>query len=144
MLDASAKLPSGILEGTLTELGNYDECLRITSGKLNIRGNYCTIQIKPPLPVRPRLHTICQRAFGTTNSNASTNKIIRHLVQHSHEFLYVGLRMGICVPSKCTKTDIQTLLSTYLNHHELTGDVRSCQTMARLVVNYDNYQLSIM
>ncbi|XP_042901090.1 uncharacterized protein [Parasteatoda tepidariorum] len=30
MLDASAKIPSGILDGTLSDFGDYDQCLDIT------------------------------------------------------------------------------------------------------------------
>jgi len=85
MVDSSAHnlLPSGLLEGTLTELGNFDECLSIrheppeaptatlqsergarwAPGKqqATLAGQYCTLLIKPPLIQRPRLHTACRR-----------------------------------------------------------------------------------
>lgn len=71
MLDSSGKiLPSGILEGTLTDLGRYDECIDVNQHQEGhtreyfgqpIRGQYCSITLEPPLPPRPRFHTICNR-----------------------------------------------------------------------------------
>ena len=63
MLDASAKLPaSGLFEGTVTDLGQYDECLSIEipahyTGRSHA-GQYCTLRIKPALPDRPLFNTI--------------------------------------------------------------------------------------
>lgn len=38
MLDASGKFPSGVLNGNLNQLGDFDECLSI---ELPISGKYC-------------------------------------------------------------------------------------------------------
>lgn len=154
MADASAKLPSGLLEGTLTELGNFDQCLAINylaeaqvadehqqqqqqqqqlrskymQQSSTIKGQYCSIQIKPYLTPRPRLHTVCQRLPQLSASNNQTNW--RLLSQQSHQFHYAGLRLGICTPNKCSKLDIQQILSSYLAKYELLGQVKSCQTGA--------------
>lgn len=150
MFDASAKLPSGLLEGTLTELGNFDQCLSINSylsetqttsseqqqlrsksfqqSTSTIRGQYCSLQIKPYLTPRPRLHTVCQRLPQLSSSNNQSSW--RLLSQQSHQFHYVGLRLGICTPNKCSKLDIQQILSSYLTKYELLGQVKSCQTAA--------------
>lgn len=53
MLDASAKLPSGILRGNLNQLGDYDACLeafaRVKVHKdkpaVPVRGKYCLAEI---------------------------------------------------------------------------------------------------
>lgn len=59
MFDASAKLPaSGLLEGTVTDLGQYDECLSIEIPPSNYTGQYCTLRIQPALPDRPLFNTI--------------------------------------------------------------------------------------
>lgn len=153
MADASAKLPSGLLEGTLTELGNFDQCLAINylaeaqvAGEQQVRskymqqssmikGQYCSIQIKPYLTPRPRLHTVCQRLPQLSASNNQTSW--RLLSQQSHQFHYVGLRLGICIPNKCSKLDIQQILSSYLAKYELLGQVKSCQTGAALSTTFD-------
>lgn len=51
MFDASSKIPNGILQGNLVDLGNYDQCLSISHeipDDHTIKGKYC--QIKIPLP----------------------------------------------------------------------------------------------
>lgn len=136
MLDASAKLPSGLLEGTLSELGNFDECLAIehqlegpTGGQPRLtRGQYCSLQVKPPMLARPRHHTVCQRLPALSASSNQTSRVFRLLSQNSQQFLYVGLRLGLCTPDKCSQGDIQTILSSYLSDFELQVQVKSCQT----------------
>lgn len=154
MVDASAghlsSLPSGLLEGTLTDLGHYDECLAIshperraatrtpntpTSPPSKSVGQYCSLLIKPPLLNRPRLHTVCRRlpslspllTTSGTGSASAANATLKLLAQHSHQFYYAGLRLGICVPSRCSQMDIQQLLSSYLIRFELVGQVKHCQ-----------------
>lgn len=56
MLDASSKIPSGILAGNLEDLGNFDECLAIKE-KVNdnigvIYGKYCQLSIPLQLLTR--------------------------------------------------------------------------------------------
>lgn len=58
VLDASGKVPEGILAGTLSSLGAYDECLETTLGDeeedhKGTNGQYCSIDIKPFLPPKP-------------------------------------------------------------------------------------------
>lgn len=49
MIDASAKLPSGILSGNLNQYGDFDECLSVNGEHHQINSKYClaTIDIKP-------------------------------------------------------------------------------------------------
>lgn len=57
MTDATGKLPSGILEGTMMDFGSYDECLKIrandssrySDGKELFRGQYCMVGFHSPL-----------------------------------------------------------------------------------------------
>lgn len=48
MLDASAKIPSGLLMGNIVELGNYDECIAVqgnsSKGQI-IRGQHCMLRV---------------------------------------------------------------------------------------------------
>ena len=61
MLDSSGKMPSGILEATLTDLGAFDQCLSVTSRGVenDFTGKYCLMDMRPsfdqniPLGSRP-------------------------------------------------------------------------------------------
>lgn len=139
MLDSCAKLPSGLLDGTLTELGNFDGCLAVRSA--SVQGQYCSVSIRPHLIVRPRLHTACQRLPSLSGSSTETNRngsLFRWMSQNSHQFYYAGLRLGICTPHKCTRNDLQLLLTSYLANFELIGQVKSCQVAA----SQSHHQLS--
>lgn len=143
MLDASARLPAGLLEGTLTELGSFDQCLSIVGRTLQqqqqqqlvepiaplkdrtVYGQYCSIVVKPAMIQRPRLHTVC-RKLPALSANTSSG-VMKMLSLNSHQFYYVGLRLGVCVPSKCAQADLQQLLATYLLKYDLVGQVKSCQ-----------------
>ncbi|GFS76506.1 hypothetical protein NPIL_320681, partial [Nephila pilipes] len=57
-IDATGKLPPGILEGTSFAIGDYDECLDIAVGKKDeipltpeqtiFTGQYCLIELNRP------------------------------------------------------------------------------------------------
>lgn len=89
VLDSSGKFPpSGILEGTLTDLGRFDECLDIDVMldkdddlvSTGMRGQYCSVLIRPPLPPQPRFHTFCNQipslvATSSDDSVCSANSM---------------------------------------------------------------------
>ncbi|XP_033217532.1 nose resistant to fluoxetine protein 6-like isoform X2 [Belonocnema kinseyi] len=65
MLDASSKIPPGLLIGNFIEMGMYDECMEVYVNKTGseIRGNHCTYVLhlsykNKTLPVNPLL-SIC-------------------------------------------------------------------------------------
>ncbi|KAH8032750.1 hypothetical protein HPB51_001448 [Rhipicephalus microplus] len=49
VIDAAAKYPNGMLQGTLSDLGAYDECietvLRGENGATKLRGQYCDVHL---------------------------------------------------------------------------------------------------
>lgn len=57
VLDASAKLPSGVLDGTLSDFGDFDQCLEVVKAdsrkKVQFTGQYCSLDASPILPAMP-------------------------------------------------------------------------------------------
>ncbi|XP_037500896.1 uncharacterized protein LOC119374752 [Rhipicephalus sanguineus] len=49
LIDATAKYPTGFLQGTLSDLGAYDECIetvvRDEYGGTKLRGQYCDVHV---------------------------------------------------------------------------------------------------
>lgn len=88
MLDSMGKPPSGLLQGNIFWLGNYDQCITIEvdtrtnatiEHKTKFTGEYCLIEIMPKLKLKLKL-----------------------------PFL-IAIRVGVCFPSTCSfedKTDI--------------------------------------
>ena len=50
MIDSNAKLPSGILNGNINQLGDFDQCLSVTSSENDFSGQYCLANIQLNLP----------------------------------------------------------------------------------------------
>lgn len=46
MYDASAKLPSGLLNGNINQFGDFDECLNVRNPASDITGKYCLAHIQ--------------------------------------------------------------------------------------------------
>lgn len=49
MYDASAKLPSGILNGNVNQFGDFDQCVNV-EGMDAIQGKYCLAYLQPVVP----------------------------------------------------------------------------------------------
>lgn len=57
MYDATAKFPSGLLNGNINQYGDFDQCLSVKQPEGEIQGQYCLtyIEIKPTPGVNPQL-----------------------------------------------------------------------------------------
>ncbi|RWS22622.1 nose resistant to fluoxetine protein 6-like protein [Leptotrombidium deliense] len=112
VLDSSAKFPvSGTIEGTLGDIGRYDECLDVQNEANTISGQYCSFLLHPPLPPRPRFHTICNQIQQLLNISRP-GKLFRWIAENAHYFYYVPIRLGLCTPSTCSPEDITSLLES--------------------------------
>lgn len=47
--DASAKIPSGILNGNVNQFGDFDQCVNV-QGMEAIQGKYCLAYLQPVVP----------------------------------------------------------------------------------------------
>ncbi|GIY48493.1 nose resistant to fluoxetine protein 6 [Caerostris extrusa] len=108
MFDSTSKLPSGILEGTLSELGSYDQCLNVEvpfkNGSMDLQGQYCGVEIDRILPKIP--FNFYLGKTPKTDPLASVGKLIEDM---GSIFFYSKFRFGVCVPSKCTQQDMQRM-----------------------------------
>ena len=52
MLDSSTKIPEGVLEGTLTHLGDFEECLNVNVKEEwgSFKGQHCLVDTNVHLP----------------------------------------------------------------------------------------------
>jgi len=55
--------PTGLFEGSFTDLGSYRSCLNIKSNKYIGQPQYCTLDYQPLVPARPRFHSIFKRVL---------------------------------------------------------------------------------
>ena len=109
--------PSGIFQGTFTDLGNYDQCVEIQIPDDNSSGQYCLVDFKPKLP--PLKFT--QTMFKSVNkslifksiydSNSLTNSSgADYIIKNSHFTYFEAIKIGFCIPSDCSQKEIKSIV----------------------------------
>ncbi|CRK87303.1 CLUMA_CG001105, isoform A, partial [Clunio marinus] len=114
MMDANAKIPSGLMRGNTNQLGDFDLCTKISqkikiseSNNMKMKGKYCLANIdvvaaadQLKLPV----HLIQGRNF------------IRSTINDPNHFFprYSTINWGLCLPSACTYHDADQILDSLL------------------------------
>ncbi|XP_055643556.1 nose resistant to fluoxetine protein 6-like [Toxorhynchites rutilus septentrionalis] len=100
MLDAWGKLPPGVLEGNLVEMGNYDQCRGISYDTQQeavgvIQGRYCSVSIPFGLNIKRSfdMDALAGRAAQPTTSST-------------------GFTIGSCFPDTCEAVHLEALLKT--------------------------------
>ena len=104
VLESSGRLPIGLLSGTITNFGDYDQCLS-TSGLIDestpVYGQYCFVNIRPPLP--PVGHVV--NLNGSAYENSWVNQKIGRFAR-----MYGRIANGLCIPSTCSKEEMTDFL----------------------------------
>ncbi|KAJ3644142.1 hypothetical protein Zmor_026814 [Zophobas morio] len=103
MLDASTKIPSGLLQGNVFDLGNFDECYAIKYE--DIYGKYCLGTLQMTLPTQKYFDVF---KFNNTQRRPKFNIHPQpRLADLSEE--YIGYHFAACVPSNWSASDIPEL-----------------------------------
>lgn len=120
MLDATGKPAAGLLEGSLTMFGNYHECLSVRAPDEDeielvdefreyFRGQYCVLQVKPYLPAKKPFYSLNSTIDGLLRKSYKyyENNVYDDLAELAMAFNFVNIRADLCVPSLCSRDDIQ-------------------------------------
>ena len=121
MVDASGKLPSGVLEGTLADLGSFDECLE-ADGERPFPSRYCLLDARPAFSRNIPLDS--QPPPGIRPSDLVWHESLR-LFWASNDLL--AFRYGACAPAACAREDLQQLAHALLSPIGMSARVHSCQ-----------------
>ncbi|XP_054157739.1 nose resistant to fluoxetine protein 6-like [Oppia nitens] len=129
MLDSSGKVPDGILGGTLTALGSYDDCLESRIGDDqtdtdNTKGQYCAINVRPYLPPKPPLHLLEKEFNDAADAKGFAKE--HHFARIAPLFYYLRLRLGICVPASCQMTDMDLITKRISYRFRVNVSVQHC------------------
>lgn len=142
MIDSSGRpMPPGLIDGTITDLGSYDECLAI-EGPTDIRGKYCLAKWSLSLPPRPQHLTLQSRVFNFTGS-AIAGTFLDDLGKFAHAFYDRFGRIGICMPSSCSKEDLQQVIDSSIKGSHFYLSVSYCEVESEGHV-FSNLQITIV
>ncbi|KAF8770963.1 Nose resistant to fluoxetine protein 6 like protein [Argiope bruennichi] len=151
MIDAFGKPPAGMLQGTVTSFGAYDECVNIVAmsdpkkkipSQQYFRGKYCTVEIKPPLPPKPQYYTMYEPVSILANFSNGDDNVIRQAARQAHAFYFLTYRMDICVPSTCTQDDVNNMAQFAAKYIDIEVTVPRCSVKESLY--FDKTQVVII
>lgn len=91
LLDASSKMPSGVLDGTTGAFGNYDGCLALQLGDGHGNGKYCTVTM----------------ALEDPGNSSAIGSLYYRSLPYLKAF---DLSFGLCFPSTCTTDEIEAFV----------------------------------
>ncbi|XP_054260160.1 O-acyltransferase like protein-like [Macrosteles quadrilineatus] len=97
MFDASSKLQSGLLDGLLIDLGNYNECIETIEPKHKFTGQHCLVETRGILP--PELHEKINYDMSVIPPD--------YLDEVKSVGLFNDLMFSVCVPSSCSAQDVK-------------------------------------
>ena len=102
MLDASSKVPSGLLQGHVIDMGMYDECLEV-------QGRHCMYELNPTLagnyfPLNPTL-SLCLPVSCTAED---VQTLLKETIRSDFELksLNITVAAATCTPTE-SKSDAE-------------------------------------
>ena len=105
-----------MLRGSLTNLGQYDECLSIKNPIYNdeqiqqIKGKYCLAKLILPFPKYGSYNqTDFQHVNFTTLASHQYNMGL--LFDVLHHYMGTVYAFGICIPNSCKAKDVEKVLN---------------------------------
>lgn len=145
MLDASGKPIAGLLEGSMTLFGNYRQCLRVRAPdddeiefadefREYFRGKYCIVQAKPWLPEKKSFYNLNAKLKTLVDNDDDTPAYDKTVTDELSEWLlafnFINMRIDLCVPSMCTREDIQKGVNFLLRNMDVKARVLRCEMEA--------------
>ncbi|KAK4880106.1 hypothetical protein RN001_008252 [Aquatica leii] len=101
MHDASAKIPSGLLNGNVNQLGDFDMCLSVREDALAITGQYCLASLQVHVPkdqYLKKLHRLLHSHYMLkSNLHDPGHRVPR----------FSSINWALCVPSSCNAKDVE-------------------------------------
>lgn len=126
MVTANGLVPTNLLEGSLVSLGGYEQCLKTRfrdyQGELLFKGRYCSLFAQMP---KDAMRDLVKRfhAAGMLRGRKDPLTATTDTGFHSIDF-----RVGICLPSLCSRSEIDFLFSSIMKLYGVNATVRGCRT----------------
>ncbi|GIY47845.1 hypothetical protein CDAR_70012 [Caerostris darwini] len=149
VLDSSSKMIDGLLVGSLSSFGVYDECVDtvVTSnrgsskGKVLFTGQYCAIDLTPPVPPKKDFYKL-DEILPELRPLAKGDTVISEATKYAHLFYFLRIKLGICVPSGCSLEDINEA-AKYVGK-AITIDAKAIRCEVRETFKFDTLTTSIL
>ncbi|XP_050049861.1 nose resistant to fluoxetine protein 6-like [Dermacentor andersoni] len=115
MIDASGKYPTGLFQGSLSDLGAYDQCIetviRDEYGGEKVRAQYCNLYIKLGKDMSFLEHV--DEALRLSHRRTPT------FSRFQNDDIVHGVKIGLCIVHECKPEDIEAIAGIFI-----TGDTK--------------------
>ncbi|XP_066252841.1 LOW QUALITY PROTEIN: nose resistant to fluoxetine protein 6-like [Euwallacea similis] len=141
MIDASAKIPAGLLKLNLGGwMGNFEQCLEITSSKRGIKGNYCLgtmyIDIDEVFNSIITVRNIYLKSIINLSLHIAGPLMLRKLKLFSERKsgfqdqypIAAYPSFGICIPDGCTADDLKSVVELLNLNFSLPFECQTIET----------------
>ncbi|XP_029053165.1 O-acyltransferase like protein-like [Osmia bicornis bicornis] len=111
MYDATAKIPSGLLNGNINQFGDFDECVEI-QGSEGIQGQYCLTYLQLSIDESrldlKHLHRLLHSHYAfRSNISDPGHRVPRFNI----------VNWGVCTPASCSFKDVETSVREILTRY---------------------------
>lgn len=132
-LDASAKIPSGMMSGLLSDFGDFEQCLAIRSNPTvgpeqegdepaGYSGKYCMLNIRMRYHIQ--LGPNGTAPDGIYPDGVLWDELVRHYWTSNSS---KGFQVGVCVPSRCDQDDLEQMFKLFAESYHFHGEISACQ-----------------
>jgi len=126
VLDATSKIPTGLMNANINWVGSYKECNRVLNSRVkpNIKGRYCNAVIGSPLIIQNAVNFILFICNSITNTKIFFQ--LKNDLQISPDF---GLNVGMCFANSCGDDEVKSIVSncnfdvTYLKKLQISDKI---------------------
>ncbi|XP_077507646.1 uncharacterized protein LOC144118642 [Amblyomma americanum] len=126
MVTANGLVPTNLLEGSLVSLGGYEQCLKTRfrgyEGEVLFKGRYCTLFSELP---KDAMRGFVERFQAAGMLRGRRNPLT---ATTDTAFQSIDIRVGICVPSLCSQSEVDFLFSSIMRQYGVNATVRGCRT----------------
>ncbi|XP_023222899.1 nose resistant to fluoxetine protein 6-like [Centruroides sculpturatus] len=136
MVDAIGKPNSGILKGSLTFLGSYEQCLDIElhKSRKKFKGQYCTVDFQPILPPKPKYIPLWDHSLLENEPESRTILLSERLSTLNQYFYIFEGKFGLCFPSSCNRNEVEQIVNTVLKSINLKSRVHRCEVKEKFQI----------
>ncbi|CAK9807752.1 Nose resistant to fluoxetine protein 6 [Anthophora plagiata] len=130
LYDATAKIPSGLLNGNVNQFGDFDECIGI-EGSEGIQGQYCLVYLQLNIDESrldlKHLHRLLHSHYAfRSNITDPGHRVPRFTV----------VNWAVCTPASCSPKDVETsfrdILTRYTSQTGLRVTVKVNKEMCQV------------
>lgn len=120
--------PTGIYEGTFSDIGSYHGCVNVPQNPVIGHAHYCTIAYRPVMPTRRNYELIVRKEpdemlklfnrddqnqsfsyFKQNNQARSIQDAFTDILKNAQYSHYIYYKFGTCFPIECSPFDVSKL-----------------------------------